>query len=97
MVSEVCNGKIRKKTDIFSKVEDKTAIDLIYKLLEFNPNKRLTAQQALKHQYFAEFYNQVDLEIKTENIVLEIDENIQLKAFEYLNIIKEKFISNKKR
>lgn len=43
MVSEVCNGKIRKKTDIFSKVEDKTAIDLIYKLLEFNPNKRLTA------------------------------------------------------
>jgi serine/threonine protein kinase len=43
MISEVCNGKIKKKTDLLSKIDDKTAVDLINKLLEFNPNKRLTA------------------------------------------------------
>lgn len=42
MISEVCNGKIKRKTDIFNKVEDKDAVDLLYKLLEFNPTKRLT-------------------------------------------------------
>ncbi len=40
----MCNGKIKKKNDIFSKVEDKLAVDLIYQLLEFNPNKRLSAR-----------------------------------------------------
>lgn len=43
MIAEVCNGKIKKRTDILNKIEDKSAVDLIYKLLEFNPNKRLTA------------------------------------------------------
>jgi hypothetical protein len=33
MISEVCNGKIKKKVDIFSKIEDKQAVDLLYKLL----------------------------------------------------------------
>lgn len=33
MISEVCNGKIKKKLDIFNKVEDKLAINLVYKLL----------------------------------------------------------------
>jgi mitogen-activated protein kinase 15 len=29
------------------------ALDLIHKLLQFNPNKRLTASQALAHPYMA--------------------------------------------
>jgi hypothetical protein len=33
MVSEVCNGKIKKKIDIFNKIDDKQAVDLLYKLL----------------------------------------------------------------
>lgn len=41
MISEVCHGKIKKKIDYFNKCEDKKAVDLIYKLLEFNPSKRL--------------------------------------------------------
>ncbi len=34
--------------------EDKTAIDLLEKLLEFNPYFRITAKEALRHKYFAE-------------------------------------------
>ena len=96
MIAEVVNGKIRKKVDILAKIQDKVAIDLIYKLLEFNPSKRLTAQQALKHQYFSDFFNPSDVDTKGEHITLEIDENIQLQANQYLNIIKDKFVSNRK-
>lgn len=78
MISEVCNGKIKKKTDLLSKIDDKTAVDLINKLLEFNPNKRLTAAEALKHEYFRQFYNPQDLNVKIESISLEVDENIKL-------------------
>jgi serine/threonine protein kinase len=31
---------------------DETALDLVKKLLEFNPSKRITAKEALKHNYF---------------------------------------------
>eukprot|EP00471_Norrisiella_sphaerica_P010326 CAMPEP_0184504198 /NCGR_PEP_ID=MMETSP0113_2-20130426/52335_1 /TAXON_ID=91329 /ORGANISM="Norrisiella sphaerica, Strain BC52" /LENGTH=150 /DNA_ID=CAMNT_0026893821 /DNA_START=591 /DNA_END=1043 /DNA_ORIENTATION=+ len=31
----------------------KAAVDLLKKLLRFNPNKRLTAAEALRHEYFS--------------------------------------------
>lgn len=93
MISEISNGKIKKRTDIFSKVEDKNCIDLIHKLLEFNPTKRFTAEQALKHPYFADFFNVLDLDVKVENITMHIDENVRLETKDYLNVIKEKLVS----
>ena len=36
------------------KLEDKNLIDLIEKILVFNPKKRLTIQEVLKHPYFEE-------------------------------------------
>lgn len=33
MIAEVCNGKLKKRIDILHKIEDKSAVDLIYKLL----------------------------------------------------------------
>lgn len=34
----------------------KDCIDLLYKLLTYDPLKRITADEALKHEYFKEFY-----------------------------------------
>lgn len=41
---------------------DPKALDLISKLLEFNPNKRISTVQALQHPYFASLYDPVDLQ-----------------------------------
>lgn len=33
--------------------------DILNKLLAYDPNERISAEQALKHEYFAEYANQV--------------------------------------
>jgi serine/threonine protein kinase len=45
-------------------VEDKKLVDFLQKLLEFSPEKRLTAKEALQHPYFEEFFTSDDLKIK---------------------------------
>lgn len=44
------------------------AIDLMEKLLKFNPNKRLTAEQALEHPYVKEFHEPEFERISDESI-----------------------------
>lgn len=42
--------------DLFPKASDE-CIDLLKKLLRFNPTKRLTAEEALNHPYVARFHD----------------------------------------
>jgi len=43
--------------DMFSNASDE-AIDLLEKLLVFNPRRRITVDEALRHPFFAEFYDE---------------------------------------
>ncbi len=54
------NKKIINKTlnlENFTEIKDKNALDIISKMLDIDPSKRITVRDALKHSYFDEVRN----------------------------------------
>ena len=66
------------------------AIDLIKKLLQFNPNKRITAEEALKHPYVSLFHNQMEEPVASGPIEIIYDDNKK-----YENFLVPKKLHNK--
>jgi len=59
------------------------AIDLIRKLLYFNPNQRLTVEQALEHPYVKDFHC-VEEEISCDRIIpISMNDNKKFSIKEY--------------
>jgi mitogen-activated protein kinase 15 len=59
------------------------ALDLIKSLLHFNPTKRLSAEEALKHPYVAQFHNPEDEPICKRKIKITMDDNHKFSIREY--------------
>jgi mitogen-activated protein kinase 15 len=72
------------------------ALDLMTKLLRFNPKKRITAEEALEHSYVAQFHN-LDEEFSCpRKITIPIDDNKKFSISEYRNNLYENIIAKKK-
>jgi mitogen-activated protein kinase 15 len=59
------------------------AIDLMQKLLQFNPDKRIDAEEALKHPFVSLFHNPADEPICTSQIKLHLSDNKKYSINEY--------------
>uniref|UniRef100_A0A3B3DH02 Mitogen-activated protein kinase 15 n=1 Tax=Oryzias melastigma TaxID=30732 RepID=A0A3B3DH02_ORYME len=59
------------------------ALNLIKGLLVFNPDKRLTAEQALRHPYVARFHNPTKEPSLSYDVVLPVDDDVQLSVVQY--------------
>ena len=74
--------KTKPLHEIFPGASDK-ALDLLKKLLHFNPKKRLTAEATLRHPYLSDFHNPDDEPEAGRIITAAIDDNIKSSIREY--------------
>ena len=84
MLEQLPPTKKKRLRDVFPTASD-DALDMIKRLLVFNPNKRLTAEQCLKHPYVAQFHNPSDEPVCTKKINIPIDDNQKFAIRDYRN------------
>ncbi len=90
-----------KKTNSLKNLYPKASaeeLDLLKKLLQFNPNKRINVYQALEHEYIKEFHDQfADTEIVCEKpIHIPIDDNVKYSAKDYRQKLYTEVLKRKK-
>ncbi|XP_069771266.1 mitogen-activated protein kinase 15 [Narcine bancroftii] len=71
------------------------ALDLLNKLLVFNPDHRLSAEQALAHPYLSRFHNPSKEPRLDYDVILPVDDNTQLSVAEYRNKLYQMILDRK--
>jgi len=72
------------------------AADLLNKLLQFNPNKRITADEALRHPYVAQFHNPTDEPACERPIRIPIQCNTKFGISTYRDTLYAEIVKRKK-
>ncbi|KAM6411152.1 mitogen-activated protein kinase 15 isoform 2-T3 [Pluvialis apricaria] len=71
------------------------ALDLLKKLLVFNPDKRLTVEEALQHPYVERFHCPAREPSLDYDVILPLGDDIQLSVGEYRNKLYEMILEKK--
>jgi len=72
------------------------AIDMMKKLLAFNPNKRMSVEEALRHPFVEQFHDESDEPRCTKSLKLKIDDNKRLQTADYRDMLYEEVQRKKK-
>ena len=62
-------------------------MDLLRQLLQFNPDKRITAEQALEHPYVSQFHNPQDEPACEREIKIAIDDDHKYCINDYRTVL----------
>ena len=65
------------------------ALDLLNKMLQFNPDKRATAEEVLEHPYVAKFHNLSEEHSLLYDVIPPVDDDVQLSVAEYRDKLYE--------
>ena len=94
------NIVVKKKNSLKNLYPKATAeeLDLLEKLLQFNPNKRINVREALEHNYVKEFHsNYADTEIESDKFInVPIDDNVRISAKDYRKKLYDEVLKRKK-
>jgi len=72
------------------------ALDLLRKLLHFNPLKRITTEEALNHPYVAAFHNEEEEIICEKVIKIAIDDDHKYSIPEYRDVLYQQIVTKRK-
>ena len=89
------NPFVSTSSQLFPNASEQAA-DLLHKLLEFNPDKRITAEEALRHPYLAQFHNPADEPSCNHIISIPIDDNTKYTIQEYREKLYAEIVKRKK-
>nr|AZL94365.1 peroxiredoxin 1 [Nephromyces sp. MMRI] len=87
--------KFKKLSDVFP-TASVDALDLLNKLLQFNPTKRISAEDALSHAYVAEFHNPLEEPVCNRTITIAIDDDTKYSIDEYRRKVYNEVIRKKR-
>uniref|UniRef100_A0A8C1GQF5 Mitogen-activated protein kinase 15 n=1 Tax=Cyprinus carpio TaxID=7962 RepID=A0A8C1GQF5_CYPCA len=71
------------------------ALDLVQRLLAFNPDKRLSAEEALQHPYVSKFHNPAREPSLVYDVILPVDDDVQLSVTQYRNKLYEMILEKR--
>ncbi|NXN79623.1 MK15 kinase, partial [Bombycilla garrulus] len=83
--------------EIFPSSTPPPALDLLKKLLVFNPDKRLTAEEALQHPYVSRFHCPSREPSLDFDVILPLGDDVQLSVAEYRNKLYEMILEKKSK
>lgn len=89
------NGIGRGWKSLYPKSSD-VALDLLTKLMQFNPNRRLTAAEGLRHAYCEQFHDAEAEESARNSVQIEIDDNEKKSTSIYRDKLYSTMLSDKK-
>jgi len=72
------------------------ALDLLRLCFQFNPGRRITAKEALRHPFVVQFHNPDDEMDCDRTIRIPVDDNTKLRVEDYRNQIYEQVLRKKK-
>lgn len=73
------------------------ALDLLARLIQFNPEKRYTIEEAIQHPYMSQFHNASEEPVLTSPIQISLDDNKRLKIGDYRRYLYKKIVERKKQ
>uniref|UniRef100_A0A4W3GJW3 Mitogen-activated protein kinase 15 n=1 Tax=Callorhinchus milii TaxID=7868 RepID=A0A4W3GJW3_CALMI len=93
--AKILSGTRSTLDELLPKTTPPDALDLLKKLLVFNPEKRLTSEEALEHPYVSKFHNPAKEPALTRDVLLPVDDDTQLSVAEYRNKLYEMILQRK--
>jgi mitogen-activated protein kinase 15 len=97
MLDTITVTKTRSLKSLYPKA-DSVELDMLQKLLLFNPDKRMTIEEALEHPYVSEFHEQYkETEISCDKVIkIPIDDNVKYTVKEYRQKLYDDILRKKK-
>ncbi|CAL5975154.1 Mitogen-activated_protein kinase [Hexamita inflata] len=96
MLEQLPQSKKKNLKELYPKASDE-ALDLMSKLLVFNPNKRLTVEQCIEHPFFTNFRVVESETVADAPFQTAIDDNKRLSVAEYRENLYSEIAMRKKQ